>query len=305
MAVKLAALKFGSPVCFEDRWKGKVASLDVTEDWEVLNLTVSARTLFSQQAVKLPVTAVKAIEDDGIYIAVSSFRAFAREVPPIAAPSRPVSNATLLSTGGFRLAGVILSVTDATYGVSEILVSRSFTTYRVPIEQIAVQAATLTLTSASDELTEFQADSDILDQVKRLISSDRHITPDDKSHITPSVAGGSISLDGNVRVRVTREHVAALAEQVPGVISVQDNVVDDLDLEAAIGSAILREGLAQARAYARSSLGQVTLYGTVASPRQAADIQRTVARVPGVRAVINRLTTNAGAAIGLQRGVVI
>jgi hypothetical protein len=291
LPAKLAPLRLGSAVCFEDRWKGKVSALDITENWEVLNLTVSSGALFSQQSVKLPMTAVKLLADDGVHIAATAFKAFAREIPPVAAPARPVSSETPVSRGGVRFAGVLLNV-DSHYRVAEVLVSRGFATYRVPLDEIEFQGATLRFTSASDELAEYHVDDSILEQITRAIVEDRNLTPDDKRHVHASVDGGAVTLNGNVRVRASREYLATLVSQAPGVVTVQNNVVDDLELEGAIGVAILREGLAQAGVYARSKLGEVTLYGAVASSRQAEDIERTVARVPGARVVDSRLTVN-------------
>lgn len=292
MAAKLVPLRLGSAVCFEDRWKGKVTALDITEDWEALNLTISSGTFFSQQSVKVPMSAVKSLEGSAVYIAATSYNAFAREIPPIAAPARPVSSDTPLSSGGLRFAGALLSV-DGQYHVAEVLVSRGFTTYRVPLNQVGFLGATLTFTTAPDELAEYQFDTDILEQIKRAIVDDRNLMPDDKRYVHAAVEGGDVTLTGNVQVRASREYLATLASQVPGVVSVDNRVMDDLDLESAIGAAILREGLAHARVYARSKLGEVTLYGTVASPRHAEDVERAIKRVPGVRVVKSQLTVNA------------
>jgi osmotically-inducible protein OsmY len=295
LAAKLVPLRLGSAVCFEDRWKGKVSALDITEQWEVLNLTISSGTFFSQQSVRLPMTAVKSLGSGAVHIAATSYKAFAREVPPVAAPARPVSSGTPLSSGGLRFAGALLNV-NGHYQVAEVLVSRGFTTYRVPLSRVGFQGATLQFTSAPGELAEYHFDDDILEQIKRVIVEDRNLMPDDKRYVHASVEGGAVTLTGNVQVRASREYLATLVRRVPGVVSVDNRAVDDLDLESAIGTAILREGLAHARVYARSKLGEVTLYGAVASPRQAEDVERAIARVPGVRVAKNQLTINAAVA---------
>ena len=93
MAGNIAPLRLGSRVCFEDRWQGHVSALDVTEDWEVLNLTVSSGVLFFQQSVKLPMSAVKSLTEEAVYIAASSIRrrsrARYRRSPRPRAPSPP------------------------------------------------------------------------------------------------------------------------------------------------------------------------------------------------------------------------
>ena len=292
MTGNIAPLRLGSRVCFEDRWQGRVSALDITEDWEVLNLTVSSGVLFFRQSVKLPMSAVKSLADGEVYVSANSIRAFAREIPPIAAPARPVSAETPVSRGGTRFAGFILNSADRR--VTEVLVSRGLTTYRVPISQLAFEGKTLTFTSAPDELAEFHADSDVIARTRSAITEDQGLSPDDKRNVTVGVEGGVAMLGGNVRVRQTAERIAALVGGVPGVVTVRNAITDDFELEAAIGLALDRQGLGRdAEVYARSSMGEVTLYGSVSSLRQADDIVRAVAKVPGVRQVHNVLAVRA------------
>ena len=146
MAVNVAPLRLGTRVCFEDRWQGEVSALDVTEGWELLNLTISSGVLFLRQSVKLPASAVESFTEGAVYIAASSTKAFARELPPIAAPARPVSSQTPVSRRGMRFAGVILDTTDKR--VTEVLVSRGPTTYRAPVSKLAFDGKTLMFTAA-------------------------------------------------------------------------------------------------------------------------------------------------------------
>ncbi len=115
--------------------------------------------------------------------------------------------------------------------------------------------------------------------------------------MTVDVESGVVTLGGNVRVEQTRERLDAIVRGVPGVIGVRDEIIDDFALETAIGLALDRQALSHgANVYARSNLGQVTLYGTAPSPRLAEDIIRAVAKVPGVRQVHNLLAVPAAAA---------
>jgi osmotically-inducible protein OsmY len=291
LPARLVPLRLGSPVCFEDRWKGKVTALDITEHWEVLNLTVSAGTLFSQQSVKLPMTVVKSLDGRAVNIAATSDKAFAREIPPVAAPARPVSSDTPLSRAGLRFDGALLNV-DSHYHVAEVLVSRGLTTFRVPLSQVDFEGATLRFVSAPEDLPQYYFDDDILEQIKRRIVDDKVLMPDEKMRLKSEVDAGVAILSGNVWVRSAREYVAALVGGIPGVVSVQDEVADDIDIEAKIGVSLLREGLAHTRVSARANLGHVIVFGAAASSRQVEDIERTIRRVPGVRQVTIRLTVN-------------
>jgi len=291
LPVKLIPLKLGGSVCFEDRWKGKVTALDITEQWEVLNLSVSSGAFFTQQSVKLPMAAVKSLAGGAVYIAATSFKAFAREIPPMAVPARPVSSDTPVAHQGTRFAGALLKM-DSHYHVAEVLLSAGFTTYRVPISQIDFEGATLRFTSKPDDLPQYYFDEDILEQIKRAIVDDRVLMPDEKLRVKSTVDAGATTLTGNVWVRSARDYLTALVSRIPGVTSVRDEVADDIDIEAKIGISLLREGLAHSRVSARAKLGDVIVHGAAASQRQAEDIERTIARVPGVRQVSSRLTVN-------------
>jgi osmotically-inducible protein OsmY len=295
LAGNIAPLRLGTRVCFADRWQGHVSALDVTEGWELLNLTISSGVLFFRQSVKLPASAVESFTEGAVYIAASSTKAFARELPPIAAPARPVSSQTPVSRGGMRFAGVILDSTDKR--VTEVLISRGQATYRAPVSKLTFSGKTLMFTAAPEQLAEYRADTDILAGIRRAITEDEGLTPDDKRSVTVDVEGGVVTLGGNVRVKQTRERIDTIARGVSGVIAVRDEIIDDFALETAIGLALDRQALSHgANVYARSNLGQITLYGTAASPRQAEDIIRAVAKAPGVRQVKSLLAVRAAAA---------
>ncbi|MEO8456186.1 MAG: BON domain-containing protein [Chloroflexota bacterium] len=292
---RIAPLKLDSPVCFDDRWTGKVSALDVTENWVVLNVTVSAGALFSQKSVKLPMTAVTSMADGAVKIAATSIKAFAREIPPVAAPARPVSAETPTSRQGMRFAGVLLN-TDGNR-VEEVLVSRGGKTYRVKVGDAQFEGKNLMFTADLDAMPEYDWDADILADVKRAIAEDRHLQTDEKLRVKPSVEAGVVTLSGNVWVAAAREYVESIVARVHGVISINDEIADDIGIETQIGSALLREGLAHTSVYARSKLGGVIIYGFVPTPRQSEDIQRTIVRIPGVRKVSNQLTISPAPAV--------
>jgi hypothetical protein len=283
----LVPLRIGSPVCFEDCWKGKVSSFDVTDQWEILNITVTAGFLFAERSVKLPFSSVTSLPGDGVRFGATSTKAFARQIPPVAAPSRSLSAKTPAAKG-FRFAGALLA-SNGQRRAAEVLLARGFTSYRVPVEQLVFEGPRLMFTSEPGGLTEFHFDADVLEAVRRLIAKDPLVASDEKLHVKVDVDGGVVVLTGNARIEQTRRHLEAAVARVPGVVAVRSDLVDDITLEAAIGLALAREALAGAGVYPRSGLGIVTLYGNAVSTRQAEDIVRAVARVPGVREVRNQL----------------
>jgi osmotically-inducible protein OsmY len=292
LPVTLTPLRLGSAVCFEDRWKGKITALDIADDWEVLNVTVSAGALFAQHSAKLPVTAIKNVSETSVQIAAPAAKAFAREIPPVAAPSRTVTASTQVSRSGLRLAGAMVN-RDVRYQATELLLARGFTTYRVPVAQVNFEGASLMLTAAPDTLREYFFDESILDNIKRSIVEDKSLQPEEKLRLKPLVKGGVVTLNGNVWVRTAADYVEAMAANTPGVVSVRNQITDDMNLELALGKALAGEGVNTSKVWVRARLGDVIVYGNAASPRQAEDIEITVSRVAGVRKVTSRLRAGA------------
>jgi osmotically-inducible protein OsmY len=73
-------------------------------------------------------------------------------------------------------------------------------------------------------------------------------------------------------------------------------IVDDIDLELAIGRALERAGPQhRAEVYPRSTLGEVTLFGHAPSAAVVDQITRVVAQVPGVLSVSSRMVADTQA----------
>ncbi|HVP04246.1 MAG TPA: BON domain-containing protein [Dehalococcoidia bacterium] len=295
MADRIAPVRLGSRVCFDDRWQGRVSSLEVDEGWRVLNIGVTAGFLFSAASVRLPFSSVTTWSDDSVRIAVNSFQAFGRQVPPVAAPARPLDAGTPVAQPGTKFAGLVVHQTDR--HALEVLLSRGVAGhFRVPVKDISFAGKTMTIAIQRAELVAYYPDADVTEHVRREISDDVAIPTDDKRSITVDVVDGVVTLSGNVRVHQTRGYAGALAAAVPGVVNVRNELKVDFDIEAALGMALSASGVErEAQVYARSNLGEVRLDGYAPTQRAVDDVIRTVARVPGVRKVINHIQVRSGA----------
>lgn len=295
MADKIATVRLGSRVCFEDRWQGRVSGLEVDEDWNVLNISVSTGFLFTGSSVRLPFTSVTSYSDEAVHIAANSFKAFAREIPPVAAPARPLSSDTPISHPGARFAGLAVRPMDRR--AVEVILSRGVGgLFRVPTRDVSFAGKTMTIAIESQQLVHYYPDSAIADELHRLITEDLAMPTDDKLHIKIDAEDGVVTLSGNVRVHTTRDYVGAVAAATPGVVSVNNQLHVDFDVEAAVGQALSTSGAATSgNVYVRSNLGEVLIDGFASSDRAAEDIGRAVARVPGVRKAVNRLRVAAAA----------
>ncbi len=289
MADKISPVRLGTRVCFDDRWQGRVSGLEVDEDWELLNISVSSGFLFAGSTVRLPFSAVSAWSDDSVRIAANSFQAFAREVPPVAAPARPLDSGTPISHPGTKFAGLIVQQMDRR--VREVIVSRGVSgLFRVPVSDISFTGKTMTIAVPPDQLVHYHPDHDIGEDIQEMLAEDAVLPTEDKRHIQVDVEDGVVTLSGNVRVDHTRDYAGALAASATGVVDLHNELHDDFAVEAAIGQALNQSRMQNTgKVYVRSNLGEVLVDGFVPTQRAAEDAVRAVARVPGVRSVINRL----------------
>lgn len=295
MSAEIAPLRLGARICFADRWQGRLSAFDLSEEWEIVNITVSTGFLVSQSSVKLPFSVVKRFDKTGVYLDVISFSAFAREVPPIAAPARPISAKTPVSHPGAKVAGVLVRTSD--HRATDVLLDSRGKLHRVARDQVTFDGPALTVGTQLDTLPEYFDDAEVLERIHQALRDDPVIPVDDKSSLLITVDRGNVTLAGNVRAKQTRNLAQSIVQRVAGVVSVRNDTADDLALETAIGLALARAGHTRsAEVQARANLGRVTLWGYAPSLRTVDDIVRDVARVPGARHVESHIELRAPAA---------
>ena len=289
---RVSPLKLGTKTCFEDRWQGRVTGFDIAEDWEVLNITIGSGFLFFANSARLPFSAVTKWGDEGAYLNVISFHAFNRQVPPVAAPSRPISRETPVAHPGARLAGLLIRTADRK--AEAVLIARGVgrPLLRIDAGDVQFDGKTLTLGQHVENLRDYRSDEDLLDRVRYALRENDVIPPDEKAALVTDVDAGTVVLSGNVHVKGTAELVEGIVRGLPGVVSVRNEIANDIEIETAIGLALDRAGV-RSDVYARSNLGQVILYGYAPSAEAIDEIIRTVSRVHGVRKVSNRMDLRA------------
>lgn len=105
--------------------------------------------------------------------------------------------------------------------------------------------------------------------------------------------GDEVELTGAVRTELMKRTALRLAEAVPGVSKVIDNLVSDEALEQEIRQRLVRNPDTQPptnKVTVHSVLGVIYLKGQVKSATVREEIGQIAGRVPGVQMVINELT---------------
>jgi osmotically-inducible protein OsmY len=291
---KVAALPLGAPVQFRDRWQGRLAAIEVDEEWEVLNVIVKRGLLRWSTSVKLPFSTSPQWSDDRVTLDCTSRQAFAREIPPIAAPARPISLKTPVSLPGARLAGLL--VEPGRRLATDIIIRQGGAKKRVPVEDVSFEGKALRIATHGENLRLYQTDDELDNQARDALAATRELTGEERRSIDVEVSGGVVIVRGTVLTKNTKRALQSAMSHLAGVATVRVEVVDDLELELAIGQALESVGFHGANVYARSVLGYVTLFGYAVNPGVVEDLLRVVSRVPGVRNVERRIEVSAPAA---------
>ncbi len=287
MASNVSALRIGARVRFRDRWQGRIAAIEVAEGWDVLNVTVESGLLAFRKRVRLPLSAAKGWDYDLVDFDAVSFEAFAGGVAATAAPARVLNGSTPVAHTGTRFSGLL--VDRVSRRAEELLLStRAGRPRRVRVSDVNFDGRSVVLTVPFANLAPYYSDGELTQKIHDAISAHPHLAPDDRRSITVTAEGGRVTIGGNVRMPTGKAPVIEAVSAVRGVVSVKDEIVDDISLEKTIGLALERAGIQRrAEVFARSNLGRVSLYGSSPSAGVTDDVIRAVKQVRGVREVIN------------------
>lgn len=283
-------LRLGCPVRFRDRWQGRLAALEIDDQWLILNLVLS-RGVLRPHEVKLPFSIASHWDDAVLSLDCTSGEAFGRQVPPVPVPPRPLSARTPLSARDARLSGAL--VHRASRRVSHLLLSWGrFASGRrvIPVQDVTLEGGVIKIAAQTDALPVYHPDSELAEAVRGALTAHPYLTADDRRALNVQVVDGVAHLSGNVRAPQAKAHVYAAAASVLGVTAVVDTIVDDQQLEIDVGRALdaaclFRHG----RIYVHSAIGDLTLRGLVRAEAAIPDIVKTASAVPGVRSVASRM----------------
>ena len=285
---RISTLRLGSRARFQDRWTGSISAIEITEDWEAVNVVVESGFLLWRSSFRLPLSAVSDWTDHSVTFTCTSRQAFGHEVPPVAVPSRPIASDTPVSAPNVSIAGALIDQGDRK--VREIILSRGGGHVRISVNDVVFEGKTLALSAQPEALPRYRPDDEIDRSIHRVIRNDKGLTADEKRGLHFAVEGGVVTMSGNARVENARQRAIEIVDAISGVMKVNDASHDDLSLETAIGLALDGAGVGRhSQIYARSSLGKLQLYGYVPSVAAADEAVRVAAAVSGVREVTNKL----------------
>ncbi len=285
-----APLKLGCPAVFSDRWQGKLTAFEVSEDWEVLNVTVTRMRLGRPASVRLPFSAATVWSEERIAFSCSSEQAFGRQIPPVAAPARPLSTSTPVALSGASLSGALVDTGRRT--VAALLLRLGHEERRLRPQDAAFDGKLLRVAVQPETLAIWVSDEELVRRVMAALSDRRVLSPEDRRTLSVGASDGVVRLEGNVPTREAARRAEAAAGAVPGVLQVDNGIVDDASLEVELGRALDAAGLQRAALLTvRSTWGEVTLLGYASSPAIVEEAIRTISGHRGVRSVSSLVQT--------------
>jgi osmotically-inducible protein OsmY/sporulation protein YlmC with PRC-barrel domain len=139
-------------------------------------------------------------------------------------------------------------------------------------------------------LPEFHLDEEIVDEIRARLHDDPRFQGVDFYGIDVQVDGGVARLRGHVRRADLKQVAEEIAAAVPGVLSVENEVVADDELADRVEHALRADArLEREDLEVVALLGMVELRGRVATPEQREAAAETAGRVSGVENVVNKL----------------
>jgi len=110
--------------------------------------------------------------------------------------------------------------------------------------------------------------------------------------VTVQAHDGRVRLEGAVRTFIMKQMAGELAQRVPGVLEVQNELVSDTELQLLVAQRLAQDPgtrLLTTDVSIRCFLGTIHLRGRVDSPARKEAAAKVAAEVEGVRQVVNEL----------------
>lgn len=108
------------------------------------------------------------------------------------------------------------------------------------------------------------------------------------------VRGGTVFLSGNARLPSDQRDAEEAVRRAPGILAVEGHITSDYEIELAVARAVAQAGLMRrGLVLVKSSLGQVTLRGTLPSQDLVDQAANLASAVPGVRQVTQEVSLKA------------
>ena len=151
-------------------------------------------------------------------------------------------------------------------------------------------------------LPDYRLDAEIAADIERALAGDRVLRRIDYEYVDIYVQDGIVRLEGNIAHPTTTARIKRAICAVPGLLGLEDHLVEDVKLQTAVAQAVARhDELRGARIRVGVQHGAVYLTGTVHTPECRELAQQIVERVPGVRTVSNELRV-AETGVAARRG---
>jgi osmotically-inducible protein OsmY len=157
-----------------------------------------------------------------------------------------------------------------------------------------LEGGVIRIAAQTDALRVYRPDPELAEAVRGALAAHRYLTSDDRRALNVDVVDQVAHLSGNVRTPQAKGYAHQAAASVPGVTAVVDTIAHDPQLEMDVGRALDAAGLFRYGAvYVRSSLGDVTLGGSVTAEAAIPDVVKAASAVTGVRSVASRVEVDA------------
>lgn len=291
VARRLWYLLLGSSVA--DSHQGKLTGIEVdTEGWKVTGITIREGFLRRQER-RFPSDMIRSADPSYVRLMIGT------PGPLPAAKARLTEDTRIVDRQGQPLGSFI--------GVRVNVLGRSVTHVMLvsgvvassprllPVGQVAgFDGRSIVIDAdaeAIERLPEYRPDDEIRREVRQALFNSPDISDVDYYAITVEVEDGVVHLAGNVRSSTVSEAAEITVRQLPYVLDLHNEIIDDIELEEMVGRALAEHPETRsARFTIRSRNGNVIIRGFAPSQTAVQSASRIAASVRGVRNVKSEVT---------------
>lgn len=294
-------LNWGRPVAARDGWLGALDGAVLAAHTRKLTHLLVKRGLVLPRRLAIPAQHLQSVDEYGLYLDLSIIQALGLPSPARLTDTPGGTTldrrARVLLKDGTRLALMGLRLPDKDHAPTHCIVKGpGLAAGSVVLSMDRAtsigpgQVATDLEPAEARRLPRYRLDADIQADAWEALYSHESIPDVDLSAIQLQVTSGTVTLSGHVRMPATAKEIGRVVSAVDGVISVQDGLVSDRQIELELASAIAGKVPGHwGNVIVRSYLGAVVLEGYVPSEEVRESVLEAVRSMRGPRQVECRL----------------
>ena len=288
---------WGTKAAASDAWAGTVLGALISPGHRRITHLLIRQGLVFRRRIAIPIDKAARSDADAVYFDMASSEMRAMRSEDVSDLS--LSRRTRVEFHGGRRPHVKgIRISDEDGGLTHLVLSGLIGEDRLLLSLRGVGELDGDIVAINDDALEpddlpsYRRDMDIKSDAWEALYASGYVSPTDLHGIEIAVAEGRAMLTGNVRARDAAEDIGVLLQNVDGILSVEDGIVSDRELEMGLTALLAKEHWdISERLLVHSQLGRIEISGPAPEDASMPAIMQLVRSMPGVREVEHKPAT--------------